>query len=136
MRKAIKSLAFAIVALIMSTVFVGCENPSLQDLADEMNKDLPKDFGNGMVLKKAEINDNYFVFQVEGDEAVPEVSIMLVDEISKMASKELKDEMLQSEDMKEIYDQCKKEKKGMKMYLKGNRSGKTVILFDIKPEEM
>ena len=136
MRKSIKSLVLAIVGVVMSVAFVGCGNPSLQEFADKLNKEMPKNLGDGLVLTKAEINDNYFVIQAEGDESIPEVSMMLVDEIGEMVSKEMKEMMLQDKDMKEIYDQCKKEKKGMKMIMKGKKSGKTVTLFDITPEDM
>ena len=136
MKKSIKSIVAAIVGLVMSVAFVSCGNPTIQDLADKMNKELPKDMGNGMVLKKAEVNDNYIEFQAEGDESVKEVSLILVDGIGDLVSKQFKEMMLQSEDMKEIYDLCKKENKGMKMIMKGNKSGKSVTLFNITPEEM
>lgn len=136
MKKSIKSIVLAIVGLVMSVAFVGCGNPSLQELTDKLNKELPKDLGDGMTFKKTELNDNYIVFVTEGDESIPEVSLMLVDGMGELVSKQLKDMMLQDKDMKEIYDQCKKENKGMKMIMKGNKSGKSVELFKITPEEM
>lgn len=136
MRKTTKSFVAAIVSFVMSVAFLGCGDLSLQELADDMKKDFPKDLGQGLVVKKVELNDNYFVLVSEVDESNQYHSRYLTQDISGSISKNYKDMILNDEGMKAVLKACKKEKKGLKMTMSGNRSGKTVELFKITPEEL
>ena len=44
--------------------------------------------------------------------------------------------MLKNDGWKKLFKQCKVEKKGVKMIMKGDVSGKTVTLFDIPAERL
>ena len=138
MKKRIKNLLAAIlVGFTMTVAFVGCESPSLQDLADELSKEFPIDNGNGFVIKSCELNNDYFILRSECDESLAPFPISELEDgrIGKERSKQMEDMMLKDEHMKHIYKVCKEEKKGLRMTMTGNRSGKMVTAFDITPEK-
>jgi len=130
-----------LIGLVMSVAFVSCGSPTLQDYADELNnKEFPSDYGGGIYVKNCEIIDNYFVFRGEIKESqVPENAIVLEElypnEFKEM-SKYFEQTMLKNDGWKKLFKQCKVEKKGVKMIMKGDVSGKTVTLFDIPAERL
>lgn len=142
MKKTVKTLLVVIIGLVMSVTFMGCET-NLQDYADIINKDCPRDSSVGVgVLKCCEISGDYFVCRIEVDEdKLLSGSTMTLEEFGTMPgfremSISLKKELLNDKENDEILKQCKKEKKGLKMTMTGDKSGKTITVLKISPEEL
>ena len=131
--------------LVMSIAFASCNlTPSLQTFVDKLNEDCPKDFGEGMIITKAELTDNHIVMRAEVDEDQSILAIFLIDEMGDALTKELEEKefnelknmFLNDNDLKDLFKQCKKEHKGFKITLTGNKSGKTADFLEITPEEI
>lgn len=142
MRKTVKTLLTVIISLVMSVTFVGCER-NLQDYADLLNEKCPIDnLDDGLgVLKCCEIIGDYFVYHIEVDEdKLLSGSTMTLEELGTMPefremSILLKKELLNDKEYGNVFKQCKKENKGVKMTMKGDKSGKTITILKISPEE-
>lgn len=126
-------------SLVLSFTLASCGGPNLQKLADEMNKNLPKNFGEDLVATKAEVTNDCFVMYTELDEKISSVAWVLQDDtgiVSAEISKAFKEVFLKDDSMKEIFQECVKEKKGFKITMKGKQSGKTIDLFHMTHEEI
>ncbi len=129
-----------IAGLVLSVAFVSCGGPTLQDYVNELNsKEFPKDYGDGFYVKNCEIVDNYFVFNGEVQERKHPENVLVMEELYpdefKEMSREFERMMLKDDGWKKLFKQCKAEKKGVKMIMKGDVSGKTVTMFDIPAEQ-
>ena len=131
----------ALLGLVMSVAFVSCGSPTLQDFADKINKEeYPKDYGDGFVVQKCEIDGDYLVFRGEIVESKAPEGLFLAaelfpEEFMEM-SKQMEEMMLKDEGGKKLFKLCKKEKKGMKMVMTGDKCGKSITFFDIPAERL
>ena len=122
--------------LLFSAVFVSCSEPTINDLVNEIKSMTPKDLGEGMVMTDANIVDN----ALQTDMTTDESSFMLNDPtaaaILPMMADQFKEKFLGDEDMREVYEMCAKEGMGFRMVIKGTKSGESMTLLDVSPEEL
>lgn len=126
----------SLLLLLFSAVFVSCSEPTINDLVNEIKSQTPKDLGEGFVMTDANIVDNVLQTDMTTDES----SFMLNDPTAAMMLPMLADHFkeifLGDEDMREVYEMCAKEGLGFRMVMKGTKSGESIPILDVSPEEL
>ena len=127
---------FAVVGMAMAMCLTGCGEPSLNTYVRRYQQQLPVDLGEGSKLTTCGIVDNYLEFEMTNDEQVfaldDEDALMVFD----LMSAYLKQDFMQEEAIQELLGACKKDAKGFRIMMQGERSGARKALVDFTPEEL
>lgn len=122
--------------MLFSMVFVGCADPTVNDIVNQMKSDLPQDLGDGDKITDVGIVDNYLQIEMTTDESECLLNDPVASSIYSMVLDGLKDYFLNDNDMKMIYEICAKEGKGFRVLMKGAQSGETIPFLELTPDEL
>ncbi len=115
--------------MLFSMVFVSC-------YVEDLKGELPQDLGSGIQMTDVTIVDNFVQIDAVSDESELDLSSPMIGMILPAISEPLKAEFLEGSSMKGFMQACSNEGKGFRMLLKGEKSGSTIPLIEVSPEEM
>ena len=121
--------------LLFTAVFVSCSDPSLNDYVEALKGRMPEDMGGGLSMTDVGIVDDYVQIDATSDETELDLSNPMVGMVLPAVAEPLKAEFLEG-DMKDFMQACSDEGKGFRMMLTGAKSGKTITMFEVTPEEL
>ena len=121
--------------LLLLAVVSSCSDPSLNDYVDQFKAQMPQDLGNGLVMNDIGVVDNYLQIECTSDESELDLSNPMIGMVLPAISEPLKAQFLEG-DMKDFMQVCSDEGKGFRMMLTGSKSGKTITMFEVTPEEL
>ena len=82
------------------------------------------------------IVDDYVQIDATSDESDLDLSNEMIGSFLPAIAEPLKTEFLEGTDMKDFMQACSDEGKGFRMMLTGAKSGKTITMFEVTPEEL
>lgn len=122
--------------LLFTAVFVSCADPSLNDYIEGFKGEMPQDIGGGLAMTDVSIVDDYVQIDATSDESDLDLSNEMIGSFLPAIAEPLKTEFLEGTDMKDFMQACSDEGKGFRMMLTGAKSGKTITMFEVTPEEL
>lgn len=132
-----KKLSFlGFLLLLLAVVSVSCSDPSLNDYVNEFKGQMPEDMGNGLVMNDMSIVDDFVQVECTSDESELDLSNPMIELVVPAVAEPLKASFVDGEDMKGFMQACSDEGKGFRMVVHGAKSGKTLTLFEVTPEEL
>jgi hypothetical protein len=122
--------------MLFSMVFVSCAEHDVNYYVEDLKGELPQDLGSGIQMTDVTIVDNFVQIDAVSDESELDLSSPMIGMILPAISEPLKAEFLEGSSMKGFMQACSNEGKGFRMLLKGEKSGSTIPLIEVSPEEM
>ena len=122
--------------VLFLTVMSSCSDPTLNDWISEFNSKMPEDMGGGMVMKSMNVVDNYVQIECVSDESEISLDNSLMKSMLPSLAEPIKAQLLEDSDIKGLLQCCSDESKGFRMVLTGEKSGATLPLFELTPEEL
>lgn len=122
--------------LFMAVMFVGCADLTLNDYVEGFKGKMPQDLGSGLTMTDVSIVDDFVQVDATSDESEVDLASPMIGMVLPALSEPLKSLFLDDADMKDFMQACSDEGKGFRMMVTGAKSGKTVTLFEVSPEEM
>ena len=126
----------AFLLLLLAAVSVSCSNRSVDDYVSELKGQMPEDLGNGLTMNDISVVDDFVQIDCTNDESALEFDNPLINSILPAVAEPIKASFMDNSAMKGMLQACSDEGKGFRMVAEGTKSGQTVTLFEITPEEL
>ena len=120
----------------MAIAFTSCLSPSLESVVSKIQNELPKEMGDGTKMTECEIRNGYFECVLSYNEEQISFDDAFVELAFEAMREEYKNTVMEDDTFREILSLCKSEGKGFRFLFKGEKTGKTVPLFEITHEEL
>ena len=132
--KRITFLSFLL--LLLAVVSVSCSDPSLNDYITEFKGQMPEDLGNGFSMTDINIVDDYVLLDCTADETEFELDTPIVQAVVPAIAESLKSMFVDNSDMTDFMQACSDAGKGFRVVAKGAKTGGTLDLLNVTPEEI
>lgn len=132
--KKISFLSFLL--LLLAAVTVSCSNRTVDEYVAELKSEMPSDLGNGFVMDDVAVVDGFVQVDCTNDESEVEFDNPLLQMVLPAISEPIKASFMDNSTMKGMMQACSDEGKGFRLVAEGAKSGQTVTLFEITPEEL
>ncbi len=103
---------------------------SLEYEIQNVQANLPSDCGNGITWTEVKINGKYLEFIYTSDEEEFSLDDPVIASNIGSLGDEMMEELKNDYTMKEVVEACKAENKGMRIMIKGLKSGKSLKMFE------
>ncbi|MBR5170024.1 MAG: hypothetical protein IKW85_05600 [Muribaculaceae bacterium] len=131
-----KKISLMSLLLLFIAVMSSCSDPTLNDWITEFNNRCPEDMGGGMTMKSMNVVDDYVQLECISDESELALDNSLFQAMLPSLAEPIKEEFLNESDMKALFQCCSDEGKGFRMMLTGEKSGASVALIELSPQEL
>ena len=132
-----KKISFmAFLLLLLAAVSVSCSNRSVDDYVSEFKGHMPEELGNGLTMSDIGVVDNFVQIDCTNDESALEFDNPLLQSFLPAIAEPIKASFMEDSGMKGMLQACSDEGKGFRLVAEGTKSGQTVTLFEITPEEL
>lgn len=122
--------------LLLAVVSVSCSDPSLNDYITEFKSQMPEELGSGFTMIDINIVDDYVQLDCTTDETELELGNPLVQAIAPTIAASLKSTFIDNPDMSDFMQACSDAGKGFYVVAKGTKTGGTLDLLKLTPEEI
>lgn len=111
---------------------IEAESPigNLENEIQNVQTNLPSDCGNGITWTEVKINGDYLEFIYTSDEEEFSLDDPVIASNIGSLGDEMMEELKNDHTMKVVVESCKAENKGMRIVIKGLKSGKSLIMFE------
>ena len=111
---------------------IEAESPigNLENEIQNVQANLPSDCGNGITWTEVKINGKYLEFIYTSDEEEFSLDDPVIASNIGSLGDEMMEELKNDYTMKEVVEACKAENKGMRIMIKGLKSGKSLKMFE------
>lgn len=134
MKKITKLCLFMFIG-IMSLALFSCSQ-SLEAEVQNLQKDLPYDCGNGMKMTECTINGDYLEMIISSDESLFAMDDPTIASMLKSVGEEMGKQFSNDKDYKAVVEACKAENKGMRILMKGEKSGASITIFEKSADDL